>query len=113
MAKIKSWLDRHNTIRTILLWNGWSTVVLVLFILQVVFGITVYYSGYIYTFLTATKLPIEVLKHYEALLAELRQFIQMLTGPTCLTAVIACARFVYDPDKDGVPNILQEEVKKL
>jgi len=111
MAKIRTWLDRHKRIKAFLLWGKWPTVVLVLFVLQVIFGVTVYYTVWIIVIFA--KAPAEVLNHYRLMLAELRQFIGLLTAPTCIAAVLSCAKFLYDPEHDGVPNIVQgEEVNK-
>ena len=86
-------------------------IVLTIFILQILFGITLYYTAWIWSWISANKLSADTLKHGQALLTELRSFITMDFSPPVIAGVTGFLVLLVDKDHDLIPDKIEDELK--
>ena len=108
MTKIRTWLDKHKRLKAVLAWKGWAALFIVLIVLIALLSTMLYIATWFFTTLNVCTLSEDAFKRLMLLLAELRQFIDMLYKPTFATGVLAFAGFLIDSNGDKIPDVLQK-----
>ena len=108
MKKIKSWLDQHQKIKAILYWPGWPMALVTFFVLYVIAGDLMYFCCWLWLWIKSSSIADAVLKHYLAMLAELRQYKQLNMSAPAIAGVGMMAVWLINKNHNGIPDVMEK-----
>lgn len=108
MAKVRSWLDRHQKIRAIITWKYWRYIFVLLIVSIAVNSLLLFQGTWLYVWFKIPFISDSVFSRYLAMQKELGLFNEKLWTPTFATGVLAFGGMLIDDNEDGIPDQFQK-----